>query len=46
MDIITVLTQVDWIRALRFWLLVGSGLAAWEAASTFGHALAKTFTSK
>ena len=39
----TSLMHLDWIRAVRFWLLVGGGLAAWEAAVCLGGAPAVLF---
>jgi len=32
MNIVGTLMQLDWTRAVRFWLLVAAGLALWEAA--------------
>jgi hypothetical protein len=38
MNLIDVLTHADWTRAVRFWILVAAGLAAWESAFHFRHA--------
>jgi hypothetical protein len=32
MNVVDILMQLDWTRALRFWLLVAAGVALWEAA--------------
>ncbi|BAO93013.1 hypothetical protein [Caballeronia cordobensis] len=32
MDIFNNLTQLDWTRGVRMWILVAAALAAWEAA--------------
>lgn len=31
MDLLHVLTNADWTRAARFWLLVAVGVALWES---------------
>jgi hypothetical protein len=40
MEFVHSLTQLDWSRAMRFWLLVGTGIAAWNAALPFGRTFA------
>jgi hypothetical protein len=45
MDLITVLAQADWTRALRFWLLIAAAVAAWESAHLF-HAAIKVHAKK
>jgi hypothetical protein len=40
------LMQLDWTRALRFWLLVGTGVSAWNATLMFGRAFATHRASK
>lgn len=32
MDLLHVLTNADWTRAARFWLLVAVGVTLWESA--------------
>jgi hypothetical protein len=46
MEILHALTQLDWTRVVRFWLLVAIGVASWESASLFGRSLADTFGRK
>jgi hypothetical protein len=40
------LMQLDWARAVRFWLLVGVAVSAWTAALLFGRAFATHRASK
>jgi hypothetical protein len=40
------LMQLDWTRAVRFWLLVGVAVSAWTAALLFGRAFATYRASK
>jgi len=46
MEFVHSLTQLDWSRAMRFWLLVGTGIAAWNAALLFGRTFATHYASK
>ena len=46
MEFVHLLTQLDWSRAMRFWLLVGTGIAAWNAALLFGRTFATHHASK
>lgn len=46
MEIFHSLMQLDWTRAARFWLLVGTGVSAWNAAVLFGRAFATHRASK
>ena len=46
MDLLNTVMQLEWIRAVRFWLLIGVGIAAWESAILFGRALAATVGRK
>ncbi|WP_250537130.1 hypothetical protein [Caballeronia sp. AZ10_KS36] len=39
MDILNNLTQLDWTRGVRMWILVAAALAAFEAAYFFHRAL-------
>jgi hypothetical protein len=39
MSFIENLTQFDWTRGVRMWILVAAALAAWEAAYLFHRAL-------
>jgi hypothetical protein len=38
MNLLDVLAQVDWTRAVRFWILVAAAFAAWESAFHFRSA--------
>jgi len=46
MEFFDSLMQLDWTRAARFWLLVGAGASAWNAAVLFGRAFATHRASK
>lgn len=46
MNLLTAVLQLDWIRLVRFWMIIGIMIAAWESASLFGRALAATYGSK
>lgn len=39
MDILDSLTQLDWTRGVRMWILVAAGLAVCEAAVLFHRAI-------
>lgn len=39
MNILETLSQLDWTRGVRFWILVAAGFAAWEAAFLFRRAI-------
>ncbi|SAL48852.1 hypothetical protein AWB68_02408 [Caballeronia choica] len=39
MNFIDTLAQLDWIRGVRFWILVATAFAAWEAAFLFRRAV-------
>src|SRR5471032_976891 len=36
MTLFNAVVQLDWMRAVRFWLLVGIAITTWESASIFG----------
>ena len=42
MDILSNLTQLDWTRGVRMWILVAAALAACEAAYLFHRAVFNT----
>jgi len=46
MEILHAITQLDWTRAVRFWLLVAIGVTSWESVALFARALAVTFGTK
>jgi len=39
MNILATLTQLDWTRGVRFWILIAAAFAAWEAAFLFRRAV-------
>jgi hypothetical protein len=41
MNLFNAVVHLDWIRAVRFWLLIGIATTAWESATLFGRALAE-----
>jgi hypothetical protein len=43
MNLFNAVVHLDWIRAVRFWLLVGIATTAWESATLFGRALATRY---
>jgi hypothetical protein len=46
MNLINTVVHLDWIRAVRFWLLIGTATAAWEFATLFCRALAARYRRK
>jgi hypothetical protein len=41
MNLFNAVVHLDWIRAVRFWLLIGIATTARESATLFGRALAE-----
>lgn len=46
MNLLHTVMQLDWDRAIRFWLLIGAAISTWESATLLGRALASTYGSK
>jgi hypothetical protein len=46
MHLLNAVLQLDWIRAVRFWIIIGIAVAALESATLFGRALAAKYGRK
>lgn len=46
MNLFNAVVHLDWIRAVRFWVLIGIAITAWEFATLFGPALAARYRRK